>query len=87
MSAELALDARATAAGELEHLCFGHHGRVAWRCHRQGTVCGTVFHRGLQWLAREQAVDQSGGERVATAHPVQDLKTLPVRRLHDSGGP
>src|SRR5665647_3731798 len=60
-----AVDAGAAAGGELEDFGFGGHGRVAWCGHGQGAVCGAVLDGGLKGLARQQSVDQSGGEGVA----------------------
>src|ERR1035437_1185660 len=68
-----AVDARSAAACQLENLSLGHHGRVARRGHRQRAVRGAVLHRGLQRLAGQQAVDQSGRERGAAPAPGPDL--------------
>src|SRR5665811_29051 len=80
------VDARAAAAGELEYLGLASHGRVTRRGHRQRAVRGAVFNGGLQRLAGQESIDQSGREGVAAADAVEDLQTLAVGGLHDTGG-
>src|SRR5665811_1365064 len=73
-----AVDPCAPAAGELEHLGLGDHGRVARGGHRERTVCRAVLDGGLERDTLEQAVDESRRERVTPAHPVEDLDAFPV---------
>src|SRR5712691_2092103 len=57
------------------------HRRVARGRHRERSVRGPALHRPLRSLAHQEAVDEPRGERVAAAHPVEDLQALAGRRL------
>jgi len=73
----LAGHARAGALHE-PFLDFGQgcHGGVARGGHGQGPVCGPAVQRPLRRSAREETVDQPGGERISTADPIEDSRSL-----------
>jgi len=66
-------DACSTIAGELEHLGLGHMVASPGVVIASAPWAGAVFDGRRQGFALQQAVDQPGRKRVATAHPVQDL--------------
>src|SRR5215510_10194964 len=73
--------ARASALHDFLH--FGHcgHRSVSGRSHRQRAMSRAVFDRELRPLADQEAVDQSGRERIAAADAVEDFEVLAQPRL------
>ena len=76
-----ARNARASALHHPLHLRQGHHRGIARRGHGQSAVSRAALDRVLWTLVGEKAVDEPGGERVASSHPVEDLQVLAPLRL------
>src|SRR5262249_51380276 len=67
-------DTRCPAFHHFLHLGDRGHRRVAGSGHRQRAVSGAALHRPLRSAIGQEAVDQTGGERVAAADAIEDLQ-------------
>src|SRR6266849_31726 len=74
-------DARPDTFHHLHDFVQSCHGGVSGRRHGQGAVRGAAFHGPLRLLSRQEPVNQTGSERIASSDTVKNFKVLAVSCL------